>query len=480
LSEEPTFLKDISWLCGIEGKHLPKKFEKTGKLSDMKFNNIVTAATSVGASLLLLTSTVAARPIRQSCKHSVFNHRIALTDDNHIVMSWESDQEAPVVKYGQSKETLLLESRGSALREGDEKSIFANVVELDSLRPGIIYYYTLGESEQNIHSFVAPPEDGDDSPFSFALVNELGCTRAAMADGVMPSEEEGILHSPVLSTVDSLDHNKYDFEFIWQLKGPDSESLEQCKFTHAQQHSLEHVTSSRAFMNVRHRNHPWYSFNYGLAHLIQLAADVDSHDMHRQVKWLRHDLRKVQRALTPWVIISSQRSQELEKVIDEFKVDVIFSDDVDDELDNQNQFRPTFIANGLSDFESGDTPEGWGKVTVFNATHMLYEYISSSDDFVVSSIAVSREHATSMVLVARDAVEEPSPIQDIDLEASFTSITTPLTTLQLLTHSIGEENVSGGGIVQIAVVPTVDESAVESLVDPAPSGTALGDSVRIQ
>lgn len=46
---------------------------------------------------------------------------------------------------------------------------------------------------------------------------------------------------------------------------------------------------------------------------MQLDPNATPKDMEKQVKWLRRDLRKVHRELTPWVIVSSQPNEALEK-----------------------------------------------------------------------------------------------------------------------------------------------------------------------
>jgi hypothetical protein len=44
----------------------------------------------------------------------------------------------------------------------------------------------------------------------------------------------------------------------------------------------------------------YYSFNYGNVHVIALDSEASS--FSAQVEWVKKDLRRVDRAATPWII----------------------------------------------------------------------------------------------------------------------------------------------------------------------------------
>jgi len=51
----------------------------------------------------------------------------------------------------------------------------------------------------------------------------------------------------------------------------------------------------------------WYSFNWGLVHVIQMSSEHDWTQGSEQYNWLENDLRNVNRSATPWVVLTSHR-----------------------------------------------------------------------------------------------------------------------------------------------------------------------------
>lgn len=51
----------------------------------------------------------------------------------------------------------------------------------------------------------------------------------------------------------------------------------------------------------------WYSYDYGLVHTIVVSSEHDLGEGSRQHKWLKNDLKRVDRTVTPWVIVESHR-----------------------------------------------------------------------------------------------------------------------------------------------------------------------------
>lgn len=437
----------------------------------MKLSTIVSIVTNITiAKLILWSSLVSAHPIQKSTRQNeISNHWVTLNENNSIVISWQSYTNKPaVVKYGQSSKMLLLDTKASSkpYLSKDNQPSFLNEIELRDLMPSTIYYYELGDASEQVHSFLTPPEYGNDSPFSFAMVNSRECVKRNNdnADELI-KEHSGTFVVPSVKVASSLHLDKYDYEFIWQI-GKDQDL---CLSTHADMSSLSDEKSrTQLFISSHHKKHSWYSFNYGLAHFIQLDTDADNEETNMQIQWLQSDLKNVQRKITPWVIVSFQAKQkQFEKILSEFQVDVAFITQVNDESHahkitighktnrNSNYMEypqyhydnvgTIFINNGLIGPKTETThkntsPQGWGKVTVLNNTHLLYEYISYSEDNIISSIPILRQHEepTSVNTFSRDTVE-PTSVKDFNLEGSLTSISTPLTTLELLKYTLGEE-----------------------------------------
>ena len=52
----------------------------------------------------------------------------------------------------------------------------------------------------------------------------------------------------------------------------------------------------------------WYSYDYGMVHMIMMSTEHDFTPGSRQYKWLENDLMKVDRKKTPWVMIGGHRA----------------------------------------------------------------------------------------------------------------------------------------------------------------------------
>ena len=67
-----------------------------------------------------------------------------------------------------------------------------------------------------------------------------------------------------------------------------------------------------------------YSYDYGLVHFIMMSTEHDMGNGSKQYTWLENDLKNVNRAKTPWIIIAGHRpmytSQLAVGKIDCFKV----------------------------------------------------------------------------------------------------------------------------------------------------------------
>merc|ERR1719427_2020814 len=52
----------------------------------------------------------------------------------------------------------------------------------------------------------------------------------------------------------------------------------------------------------------WYSYDYGMVHMIMLSSEHDFTKGSDQITWLENDLKMVDRRKTPWVIIGAHRA----------------------------------------------------------------------------------------------------------------------------------------------------------------------------
>ena len=52
----------------------------------------------------------------------------------------------------------------------------------------------------------------------------------------------------------------------------------------------------------------WYSYDYGMVHMIMMSTEHDFLPGSRQYEWLEKDLKSIDRSKTPWVMIGGHRA----------------------------------------------------------------------------------------------------------------------------------------------------------------------------
>jgi hypothetical protein len=159
----------------------------------------------------------------------------------------------------------------------------------------------------------------------------------------------------------------------------------------------------------------WYSFEFSSTHVIMLSSEHDLSSTSRQYQWLESDLRSLNRKRTPWVIIEIHRPlynsfnlpdgqnavgmamrEEIELLLMEYSVDLVLSGHYHSYLRTCNGLfqgicnngGPTYITIGTAGAElsyaslyeqnwteASFVEWGYGKVTVFNSSSLLFEFI---------------------------------------------------------------------------------------------------------
>ncbi|KAF0991563.1 hypothetical protein HZS_6333 [Henneguya salminicola] len=116
----------------------------------------------------------------------------------------------------------------------------------------------------------------------------------------------------------------------------------------------------------------WYSYNYGMAHIISISSENNFTENSRQYKWLEKDLEGVNRKTTPWVIVVIHRPMYistpnkfydpasnvvfiLEPLLIKYKVDFFMAG-------HYHCYERTCALNNNTCIEGKLTPENWGVV----------------------------------------------------------------------------------------------------------------------
>lgn len=287
---------------------------------------------------------------------------IALTGDNtQMRVMWTSATSAtPVVSFGTSPEALNRVAKGTSLTYAatDMCGSPANVtaarryrnpgyihdVLLTNLTPGVPIYYQFGtvDVQSPLYAFVAAPPVGPVQPVSFFTYGDMGdglfvpdAAKTAMRvlEGV--GAVNFVLHVGDISYARSVG---WIWELFFHLIEPIAVQVPY--MVGVGNHEYDHVSGgehdpsgapgvgfhpswgnygddsagecARPFFSRFHMPDNgnalfWYSFDYGSAHIVHISSEHDFTPGSPQFAWLEQDLKAVDRAVTPWLIVASHR-----------------------------------------------------------------------------------------------------------------------------------------------------------------------------
>lgn len=163
----------------------------------------------------------------------------------------------------------------------------------------------------------------------------------------------------------------------------------------------------------------WYSFDFSSSHTIMLSSEHDLSPFSRQYQWLESDLQSLDRTKTPWVIVEIHRPlynsfdlpdgqnlvtlalrEQFEQLLMKYSVDLVFSGHYHSYLRTCNGLYrgvcnnggPAYITVGTAgaDLTNATLLEqnwtaasliewGYGKVTIFNASTLYFEFIADDE-----------------------------------------------------------------------------------------------------
>lgn len=188
-----------------------------------------------------------------------------------------------------------------------------------------------------------------------------------------------------------------------------------------------------------HRHYPanppfWYSYDYGSVHFVVVSSEHNLHKHSQQYKWLKHDLKRVDRCVTPWVVLAMHRPmyvvfphksnrivgehlrRQLEALLNKHRVDLVFSGHVHSYARTCNVLAGkctdmrsggmTHITLGCAGHRLSDvnhdqedwlvttyTEFGYGRVTVADGYSLTFEYVRTKDGKVKDSYRLENSRA---------------------------------------------------------------------------------------
>ena len=398
---------------------------------------------------------------------------IAMTNvPTEMRVMWTSGEltQPPVVRYGRTKNLEMKENevlvhsytkdslcQSPANGDGFWKPGYMYDVLLYNLAPNTMYYYSYGTDEymSYIANFTTPLPKGDRTPYKFVIYGDMG---------VDPSPEA---YATAKNVRKDIDVNKVRFVFhhgdisyargyayIWEqwfwLTEPYATLVPY--MVGVGNHEYDHTAGGighdpsdvstddgwrpswfnggvdsggecgvpmfkRYHMPENGNSLFWYSFDYGMVHMIMMSTEHDYSHGSPQYQWLENDLHNVNRSVTPWVFIGGHRAmycsekeysdyvvathmQELfEDLLYKYKVDIGFWAHYHSYERTCKLYKNKCTDDGVihivvgSAGKSKDIDEwypkkwslfhisayGYGRVTVANSSSLLYEWIANED-----------------------------------------------------------------------------------------------------
>ena len=175
----------------------------------------------------------------------------------------------------------------------------------------------------------------------------------------------------------------------------------------------------------RNGNQPWwYSFEYGLVHFTVFSTEHNFTHASPQYAWLLSDLKSVDRSHTPWLILATHRPlytsqrvppdtkvskhlrQILEPLFHETRVNLLISGHIHSYERTCAVYQERCVSNGVTYVVVGtggtavedsgawkvdwskrfEAVNGYGRVTVANASSLLWEFVRNWDNHVTDSV----------------------------------------------------------------------------------------------
>ncbi|KAL7093443.1 hypothetical protein ACP275_11G041300 [Erythranthe tilingii] len=283
-------------------------------------------------------------------------------DGKAVIISWVTPDEpgSNKVQYGLSEGKYDFTAEGTVQNYTfyDYKSGYIHQCLVDGLQYDTKYYYEIGNGDSSRKFwFQTPPKIDPDASYKFGIIGDLGQTYNSLStlEHSMQTGTQAILFVGDLSYADR--YENHDVGVRWDSWGRfvERSAAYQPWIWSAGNHEIEYFPQMREvipFRNYLHRyptpypasessNSLWYAVRRASAHIIVLSSYSPFVKYTPQWKWLRQELKKVDRQKTPWLIVlmhapiyNSNEAHFLEgesmRVVYEswfcqYKVDVIFA-----------------------------------------------------------------------------------------------------------------------------------------------------------
>ncbi|KAF1866831.1 hypothetical protein Lal_00018217 [Lupinus albus] len=183
-----------------------------------------------------------------------------------------------------------------------------NVV-VGPLNPNTVYYYRLGDSHK-VYTLKTPPSK---FPIKFALVGDLGQTEwtKTTLEHIYKSDYDILLLAGDLSYADTIQEQWETFGRLveplasqrpWMVTTGDHD-VETMSFLHRKAFTAYNKRWLMPFEESGSDSNQYYSFDVVGVHIIILGSYTNFDSNSKQYKWLQGDLHKLDRGITPWIVV---------------------------------------------------------------------------------------------------------------------------------------------------------------------------------
>lgn len=243
-------------------------------------------------------------------------------DGKAVIVSFVTIKMArPKVHYGTKKGDYPWVARGYSTQYSfyNYTSAFIHHVVVSDLKFDTKYFYKVGEGDDaREFFFMTPAAPGPDTPYTFGVIGDLGQTydSAATLEHYLQSYGQSVLFLGDLAYQDNYPfHYQVRFD-TWSRFVERSVAYQPWIWTSGN-HEIDYVPEISEITPFKPFNHrfptpywatnstspQWYSVRRGPAHIIVLSSYSAYGKYTPQYVWLKDELKKVNRKVTPWLII---------------------------------------------------------------------------------------------------------------------------------------------------------------------------------
>eukprot|EP01126_Amoeba_proteus_P028315 TRINITY_DN2794_c0_g2_i13.p1 TRINITY_DN2794_c0_g2~~TRINITY_DN2794_c0_g2_i13.p1 ORF type:complete len:397 (+),score=61.73 TRINITY_DN2794_c0_g2_i13:153-1343(+) len=237
---------------------------------------------------------------------------------NEMLLMWVSDStdDPSIARYGLSPAHLSSQAQGTVDSYTNDQGYTSGGIHqvlLQDLSPSTTYFYQVGGDDwSSIYNFSSAPEDGT-KDIVFGVIGDVGTdanSQETFRGLVAMKSKYGldvVIHAGDLSYANDYDYGGPIWDKYGDILTPlaSSTPYNPSVGNHEKQDNFlafQYRYATDVLENNTNGGDFYWSFNYGIVHTIMLSSETDYGTDSTQYSWLKDDLAKIDRSVTPWVV----------------------------------------------------------------------------------------------------------------------------------------------------------------------------------